>query len=132
MLDVKKLIAKLLDAVKVDYIVEEGTTSNWRYRKWNSGKIEAWGYQYYSSISINIASPVFGGYRSDVINMAIDSGIFSATPNYVFLQKASSQAGSIYFGYGSSATNIVFVMGGVAGSAQTLTNQTIKAYAVQN
>lgn len=27
----------------VDYIVEEGTTSIWSYRKWNSGIAECWG-----------------------------------------------------------------------------------------
>lgn len=25
-----------------DYIIEQGKSGNWRYRKWNSGKIEAW------------------------------------------------------------------------------------------
>lgn len=29
----------------VDYIVEEGTSGNWTYRKWNSGIVEFWGRQ---------------------------------------------------------------------------------------
>ena len=34
------LITKLMG---VDFIVEEGTSGIWTYRKWNSGKIELWG-----------------------------------------------------------------------------------------
>lgn len=131
MLDMKKLLAKLLDAVKVDYITEEGTSGVWRYRKWNSGKIEAWGYQSYASIPINISSPAFGGYRSDVLAMAIPSGIFPRTPDYVFLQKKTSQSGSIYFASATSATNIQFLIAGVNASGQTITNQVMLAYAVQ-
>lgn len=26
----------------VDYVIEEGTSYSWTYRKWNSGKMEAW------------------------------------------------------------------------------------------
>lgn len=26
-----------------DYVVEQGKSSNWNYRKWNSGKCELWG-----------------------------------------------------------------------------------------
>lgn len=33
-----KLDASLLE----DYVVKQGTSGNWRYRKWNSGKKEAW------------------------------------------------------------------------------------------
>lgn len=52
MLDVKALINKLLEAVSVDYIVEEGTDSNnWTYRKWNSGKCELW---YSSTVTLTI------------------------------------------------------------------------------
>ena len=31
------------DKVKVDYIVEQGTSGIWTYRKWNSGIAECWG-----------------------------------------------------------------------------------------
>ena len=133
MLNIKKTLSKILTnlvALNTDYIVEEGTSGVWRYRKWKSGKIEAWGYQTYSSIAINLTSAAFGGYRSDVINMAIPSGIFTIAPDYVFLQKKSSQSGSIYFGSASSSTNIQFIFGGSAVS-QTITNQAILAYAVQ-
>lgn len=43
MLDVKALLTKMLNAIKVDYIVEQGTSGIWTYRKWNSGIAECWG-----------------------------------------------------------------------------------------
>ena len=130
MLDVKKLLSHILDALKVDYITAEGTSGNWKYRKWKSGKIEAWGYQTYSSIAINLSSGAYGGYRSDVINMAIPSGIFSRTPDYAFVQKKSSQGGSIYFAGANSATNIQMMFGGCT-SSTTITSQTLLAYVLQ-
>lgn len=42
MLNMKKLTTKLLNAVKTDYIVEQGTSGIWAYRKWNSGIAECW------------------------------------------------------------------------------------------
>lgn len=42
MLDLKALLSKILDALKVDYIVEQGTSGIWTYRKWSSGMAEAW------------------------------------------------------------------------------------------
>lgn len=46
MLNIKKTLTKILsiiNALKVDYIVEEGTETIWTYRKWNSGIVECWG-----------------------------------------------------------------------------------------
>lgn len=42
MLNVKALLTKLMDSVKADYVVEQGTSGNWSYTKWNSGKLECW------------------------------------------------------------------------------------------
>lgn len=41
MIDTKKLLTKILDALKYDYIVETGTSGGWDYRKWKSGRMEA-------------------------------------------------------------------------------------------
>ena len=40
MLDIKTLLMKLTNAVKVDHIIEQGTSGVWEYRKWNSGFCE--------------------------------------------------------------------------------------------
>lgn len=42
MLNIKKTLTKILDALKVDYVVEQGTSGSWAYRKWNSGLAELW------------------------------------------------------------------------------------------
>ena len=36
-------------ALSVDYIVEQGTSGIWTYRKWNSGIAECWGQKVWSS-----------------------------------------------------------------------------------
>jgi hypothetical protein len=38
-----------------DYIVEQGTSGVWRYRKWNSGFAECWGYHTISGTNIDVA-----------------------------------------------------------------------------
>lgn len=78
MVSLKKILNKILVRInnEVDYVVEQGTSSNWEYTKWNSGKIEvvrdaeatytfsAAGNLYRSavkSITIPIAIPSFVG-----------------------------------------------------------------------
>lgn len=53
MLDVKALLTKVLEALKVDYIVEQGTDGGWTYRKWNSGIAECWYRGNYGSVTLN-------------------------------------------------------------------------------
>lgn len=44
--DLKAILDEVLPVreAQVDYIVEQGTNGAWEYRKWNSGKYEAWGW----------------------------------------------------------------------------------------
>ena len=75
MLDLKALLSKILDALKVDYIVEEGTSGGWTYRKWNSGVAEAW--RRTGSYSYAMTSIVGGnGYTSDY--WTLPSGLFTS------------------------------------------------------
>ena len=53
MLDVKTLLTKVLEALKVDYVVEEGTSTAWTYRKWNSGIAEAWYRGNYGTVTLS-------------------------------------------------------------------------------
>ena len=59
-----------------DYIVEYGTSGNWKYEKWASGKAEAW-YQKTSNINFNLTA-AFGYYTSWGINFP--SGLFTTAP----------------------------------------------------
>ena len=45
MLNVKALLTKILtklDAHNTNYIIDEGVTGSWRYRKWQNGVCELW------------------------------------------------------------------------------------------
>lgn len=59
MLDLKALLTKILDALKVDYVVAEGTSGSWTYRKWNSGKFEAW----YSGTASLVSDGLLSSYN---------------------------------------------------------------------
>lgn len=48
-----------------DYIVEQGTSGIWTYRKWNSGIAECWGLYTNSSITFTAATGAAGGYRAN-------------------------------------------------------------------
>ena len=58
MLDLKALLGKILDALKVDYIIEEGASGNGYYRKWNSGILEQWGTVTTSASTGNVAQGI--------------------------------------------------------------------------
>lgn len=47
------------DQMGVDYIVEEGTSGNWFFRKWKNGKAECW---YQGDEAINATSAYSGNY----------------------------------------------------------------------
>ena len=55
MLDMKKLLAKML---KCDYVIEEGTSGSWTYKKWNSGEYEA---TYTAGFALNAGSAWWTG-----------------------------------------------------------------------
>jgi len=65
--------------LKTDYIVEQGTSGIWRYRKWNSGAAECWG-KYTASIAVNTQSAGYGGYRSAELTTPNFPFTFAAAP----------------------------------------------------
>lgn len=62
-----------------DWVVEQGTSGIWTYRKWHSGVAECWG-NLTSSMAINTSSPSYGGYRSAQFTLNLPSGLFTAWP----------------------------------------------------
>ena len=106
---------------EVDYIVEQGTSGIWTYRKWNSGISEcwgtiswsitswtAWGSVYYSTYSsqidyptnlfINIPTRVNGNAISNGDSWigAQNNGTSSKTPSYFLMRGASGSSGTGY------------------------------------
>lgn len=87
-----------------DFIKEKGTSSNWYYRKWNSGKVEAW--RTYNAGSQTPSQWVTGWYYKD-LTVAIPSGIFSSAPNTtIATNNGSDMQFMVFTARATSATSI--------------------------
>lgn len=51
-----------LDKLGLDYVVAEGTSGNWTYRRWKSGTYECWGTYKQQSASPTVADSDFGAF----------------------------------------------------------------------
>lgn len=106
------------EGLSADYVVAQGTTGIWTYRKWSSGIAECWGAQSYSNITVDSA---WGSvYESAGQNLTFPSGLFTAAPDYCSItygggseaalsmeidsEPTASQTQRFYFTRGSSAT----------------------------
>lgn len=86
-----------------DYVNEQGVSGFWKYRKWKSGKVEAW---FNGTVSCSSTTATGSVYRS-TFTLAIPSGIFTATPSTCIIQfKQTTTAPFSIFGEPSSTTNI--------------------------
>lgn len=112
-----------------DWVTEQETNGSWKYRKWHSGKVEAWTRWDVGTVAITTASPTFGGYRSAEQTLTIPSGIFTSAP-FTVGTKTYSMGGWLAHMRGASATSITAYYG--AGASTTIQNQTIDVYAWQN
>ena len=63
-----------------DYIVEQGTYIGWKYRKWNSGIAECFGYISLGSISVSAVGNVYRGTATVTL-----PGIFNDIPSNVHI-----------------------------------------------
>ena len=81
MLIVKTLLAKILGSIKADYIIEQGTSGIWTYRKWASGIAECWGLWYGT---LSHYGSALGGYAYNSGAISYPSGLFIAKPNAQF------------------------------------------------
>ena len=64
-----------------DYVVEQGTSGNWTYRKWNSGVAECWAR---TPVSLNVNIAWGGVYYGVVSAIAFPSGLFKSSPEANF------------------------------------------------
>lgn len=83
-----------------DYIIENGSDGIWRYRKWNSGRIECWGEKSWENVACTTS--LAGGYRSADQTVALPSGLF---PNSIASCQATMK-GSSGSGYTLSLIHI--------------------------
>lgn len=69
-----------INGAQLDYVVSQGTSGIWTYRKWASGISECWGT--YQASNINISSQNYDGYyyNKTAISINYPSGAFTAAP----------------------------------------------------
>lgn len=65
---------KLLGQYLSDFIIEQGTSGIWTYRKWYSGIAECWGK---GNVPVTCTNQQGGGYFSDNKSIALPSGLFT-------------------------------------------------------
>ncbi|MCQ2087652.1 MAG: hypothetical protein MJZ37_06250 [Bacilli bacterium] len=113
-----------VDAMAVDYIVEQGTSGTWTYRKWNSGIAECWSF---TTTPIEASSSASGSvYYGD--SSAISFPItFTAVPSITIsmTQTGSTTAWPVVV-YMSTTSFIIRVF---RGAAVTTANYRFSAHA---
>ncbi len=110
-----------------DYVTSEGSSGDWKYRKWNSGKIEAW---FGKSITAGATTAAGNVYRSD-FTQSIPSEIFTEAPR-VFTSIDGNA--STVFGINGYATSATSITGRIfrTGSSSSSYSIGVDIYAVQN
>lgn len=68
-----KRLKDLLERLGIDFVVEEGTSGIWTYKKWNSGIAECWGF---SNVESNAYAS--GGAKNIVVSYPFE---FATAPN---------------------------------------------------
>lgn len=100
-----------------DYIVEQGTSGIWTYRKWNSGVAECWGVHSETLTSYTTVNGFYGYY----VDVTLPSDLFTDIPNIYY--SARIGAGFALTGTQTSATTStkirVFALSTESGSQST-------------
>ena len=118
MLDVKALLNKLLGAVKVDFVVEEGTSGIWTYRKWNSGIAECWGrYQHHTTGTTQWGSTY---YNTPTASIAFPTSFFLEAPVVSALQVSNGIQGMVAVSSVNTATAALYNVRGASSGSGTL------------
>lgn len=109
-------------APAIDYIVEQGTSGIWYYRKWNSGTAECWGTQTNVSGTFSDWGNI---YSYDIPSVSFPSGLFTALiyesaqarcPEQNAVSSINAHGGSI-----TTASQITCIRGTAATGTYTFT-----------
>ena len=76
--DMADLVRSISTSNATDYIVEQGTSGIWTYRKWNSGVAECWGR--YAPGSMASTAKWGNIYYGTISSINFPSGLFNAAP----------------------------------------------------
>lgn len=114
--DLKAILEELpLIQQATDFIVEQGTSGIWTYRKWNSGIAECWGEH---TATLSPYQQVFGGYGFNT-SVNFPSGLFNAYPQVKYSAAISNSTA----GYGFALTGTI---------TSALSKNSVTLYAVCN
>lgn len=111
----------------VDYVIEQAPSGNWRYRKWHSGRVEAW---FNNSITMSATTAQGNLYRRSA-TLAIPSGIFTIAPCVIVGSQTSDNTIVSVKGSASSATSISITDYRTNQNSSTQ-SRAIRVYAWQN
>lgn len=114
--DLKAVLDEVLPNTSVDYIVEQGTSGIWTYRKWNSGIAECWGTKTATLTGSSAVAP-FSGYCYAFGAIAFPSALFNATPVVNVNGKRSSNYVVVSYCSPSSTGVSVELQSSISGSA---------------
>lgn len=74
-----KLSSEREISTEADWVIENGTSGIWTYRKWNSGIAECWGNTTKSVTGTSMTAP-FSGYNYDCGYFTFPTNLFTSTP----------------------------------------------------
>lgn len=77
---IKNVINAQVSTLEKDYITERGTSGNWTYEKWNSGKAVCWGRHSHSVTSWSAWGSI---YEANGTTFTYPSGLFTANPTLI-------------------------------------------------
>ena len=100
-----------------DYVVEQGTYIGWKYRKWNSGIAECFGYISLGSISVSAVGNVYRGTATVLL-----PGLFNDIPSNVHITNGNPLASVISInGRATDADHVsVYIWKSTSGAADSV------------
>ena len=101
-----------------DFVVEENASGNWAYRKWNSGKSEAWLTKEISFTATPAA--LLGGYYAST-SMGLPGGVFEQPPTCIAIGRIGTGIGFASVGSTTSTSTTVSVFGNQNGTTSYIT-----------
>lgn len=107
MLSVKQCLRDISNRFKAEtnYVVEQGTSGKWTYRKWNDGTSECWG----SNPATHQTSSTEGGLYFTLLKATLPAGLFISTPTSIVTAYGSWIGGALT-GSGSTRSSLNIYM----------------------
>lgn len=102
-MSIKEILTRILNALKVDYMVEQGTSGSWTYRKWNSGHVECYGV-YSDTSSTAYTSAGVGYYRTFNVNLP---SVFTSIDNPQVTARTGNVGGTTLLNVSATAISVL-------------------------